>query len=418
MKKLNIEIETHGCKLNFADSQSIAKKFYSAGHNVFGDNEIGHRDIYILNSCTVTHVADSKARQSIRKVKRSNPEAVTIMTGCYAERDKDKIKEINEVDLVITNKEKKDILKKVYDYFNEELVEIPALDTYPLIGRSRASIKIQEGCNQICSYCIIPYVRGREKSVEPNEIISKINNASRNNIKEVVLTGTQLGNYGFDLKNTDLKELIKQVLIKTSIERIRVSSLQPKEIDNELLDIWKSNDRLCPHFHLPLQSGSDQILKKMRRRYSSEEFIQITSLIKKYLPQASITTDVIVGFPSEKEEDFENTLHTINKSNLNNLHVFPYSVRPKTTAFYLKDHNSPEVIKSRSRELNRISKLITTKSMRNIIGKKRSILWEGKNMNSGLTEDYYRVIRKSVKLPNEYISKQKIKGLEKDKLYI
>ena len=418
MKKLNIEIETHGCKLNFADSQSIAKKFYSAGHNVFGDNEIGHRDIYILNSCTVTHVADSKARQSIRKVKRSNPEAVTIMTGCYAERDKDKIKEINEVDLVITNKEKKDILKKVYDYFNEELVEIPALDTYPLIGRSRASIKIQEGCNQICSYCIIPYVRGREKSVEPNEIISKINNASRNNIKEVVLTGTQLGNYGFDLKNTDLKELIKQVLIKTSIERIRVSSLQPKEIDNELLDIWKSNDRLCPHFHLPLQSGSDQILKKMRRRYSSEEFIQITSLIKKYLPQASITTDVIVGFPSEKEEDFENTLYTINKSNLNNLHVFPYSVRPKTTAFYLKDHNSPEVIKSRSRELNKISKLITTKSMRNIIGKKRSILWEGKNMNSGLTEDYYRVIRKSVKLPNEYISKQKIKGLEKDKLYI
>ena len=418
MKKLNIEIETHGCKLNFADSQSIAKKFYSAGHNVFGDNEIGHRDIYILNSCTVTHVADSKARQSIRKVKRSNPDAVTIMTGCYAERDKDKIKEINEVDLVITNQEKNDILKKVYDYFNEELVEIPELDSYPLIGRSRASIKIQEGCNQICSYCIIPYVRGREKSVEPNEIISKINNASRNNIKEVVLTGTQLGNYGFDLKNTDLKELIKQVLIKTSIERIRVSSLQPKEIDNELLDIWKSNDRLCPHFHLPLQSGSDQILKKMRRRYSSEEFIQITSLIKKYFPQTSITTDVIVGFPSEKEEDFENTLYTINKSNLNNLHVFPYSVRPKTTAFYLKDHNPPEVIKSRSRELNRISKLITTKSMKNIIGKERSILWEGKNMNSGLTEDYYRVIRKSVKLPNEYISKQKIKGLEKDKLYI
>ena len=197
-----------------------------------------------------------------------------------------------------------------------------------------------------------------------------------------------------------------------------MSSLQPKEIDNELLDIWKSNDRLCPHFHLPLQSGSDQILKKMRRRYSSEEFIQITSLIKKYLPQASITTDVIVGFPSEKEEDFESTIYAINKSNLNNLHVFPYSVRPKTTAFHLKDHNSPEVIKRRSRELNRISKLITTKSMRNIIGKKRSILWEGKNMNSGLTEDYYRVIRKSAKLPNEYISKQKIKGLEKDKLYI
>jgi len=418
MKKLNIEIETHGCKLNFADSQSIAKKFYSAGHNVFSNNKVGQRDIYILNSCTVTHVADSKARQSIRKIKRSNPEAITIMTGCYAERDKEKIKEINEVDLVITNQEKKDIIKKVYGYLNEELSEIPELDSYPLIGRSRASIKIQEGCNQICSYCIIPFVRGREKSIDHNEIINKINNASRNNIKEVVLTGTQLGNYGFDLKNMDLKKLIRLVLNETSIERIRVSSLQPKEIDNELLDLWKSNSRLCPHFHLPLQSGSDEILKKMRRRYSSEQFINITSMIRKLLPQASITTDVIVGFPSEKEKDFENTIQTINKSYLNNLHVFPYSVRPKTTAYYSNEHNSPEIIKNRSRQLNKLSKKITAKSMENIIGKKRSILWEGKDRNSGLTEDYYKVVRNTTKYPNKIISRQKIKGLEKDKLYI
>ena len=418
MKKLNIEIETHGCKLNFADSQSIAKKFYSAGHNVFSNNKVGQRDIYILNSCTVTHVADSKARQSIRKIKRSNPEAITIMTGCYAERDKEKIKEINEVDLVITNQEKKDIIKKVYGYLNEELSEIPELDSYPLIGRSRASIKIQEGCNQICSYCIIPFVRGREKSIDHNEIINKINNASRNNIKEVVLTGTQLGNYGFDLKNMDLKKLIRLVLNETSIERIRVSSLQPKEVDNELLDLWKSNSRLCPHFHLPLQSGSDEILKKMRRRYSSEQFINITSMIRKLLPQASITTDVIVGFPSEKEKDFENTIQTINKSYLNNLHVFPYSVRPKTTAYYSNVHNSPEIIKNRSRQLNKLSKKITAKSMENIIGKKRSILWEGKDRNSGLTEDYYKVVRNTTKYPNKIISRQKIKGLEKDKLYI
>ena len=418
MKKLNIEIETHGCKLNFADSQSIAKKFYSAGHNVFSDNKAGLRDIYILNSCTVTHVADSKARQSIRKVKRNNPKALTIMTGCYAERDKEKIKEINEVDLVITNQEKKDILKKVYDYLNEDLSEIPELDTYPLIGRSRASIKIQEGCNQVCSYCIIPFVRGREKSIDPNEIINKINNASRNNIKEVVLTGTQLGNYGFDLKNIDLKKLIRLVLNETSIERIRVSSLQPKEIDNELLGIWKSNSRLCPHFHLPLQSGSDEILKKMRRRYSSEDFINITSMIRKHLPQASITTDVIVGFPSEKEKDFENTIQTINNSHLNNLHVFPYSVRPKTSAYYSNEHNSPEIIKNRSSQLIKLSKVITAKSMESIIGKERSILWEGKDRDSGLTEDYYRVVRNTTKYPSEVISRQKIKGLEKDKLYI
>ena len=258
MKKLNIEIETHGCKLNFADSQSIAKKFYSAGHNVFDNKDIGSRDIYILNSCTVTHVADSKARKSIRKVKRNNPEVLTIMTGCYAERDKEKIKNINEVDLVITNKEKKDILNKVYDHLNEEIVNIPNLDNYPLIGRTRASIKIQEGCDQVCSYCIIPYVRGREKSVGPETIINQINNAYKNDIKEVVLTGTQLGNYGFDLENINLKGLIRKVLNETNMERIRVSSLQPKEIDQELIDIWKyeSQGRLFREFDVSSENFS------------------------------------------------------------------------------------------------------------------------------------------------------------------
>ena len=420
MKKLNIEIETHGCKLNFADSQSIAKKFYSAGHNVFDNKDIGSRDIYILNSCTVTHVADSKARKSIRKVKRNNPEVLTIMTGCYAERDKEKIKNINEVDLVITNKEKKDILSKVYAHLNEEIVNIPNIDNYPLIGRTRASIKIQEGCDQVCSYCIIPYVRGREKSVGPETIINQINNAYKNDIKEVVLTGTQLGNYGFDLENINLKGLIRKVLNETNMERIRVSSLQPKEIDQELVDIWKyeSQGRLCPHFHLPLQSGSNVILKKMRRKYSSQEFIDITNMINENIPLASITTDIIVGFPSETENEFSQTLRVVKESYLNNLHVFPYSSRPGTSAYYSKEHAKPEIINQRSKELIELSKNISDKSMKKIIGKERSVLWEGKDMNSGLTEDYYRVIRRISSKPSNEITKQKIKGLEKDNLYI
>ena len=420
MKKLNIEIETHGCKLNFADSQSIAKKFYSAGHNVFDSKDIGSRDIYILNSCTVTHVADSKARKSIRKVKRNNPEVLTIMTGCYAERDKEKIKNINEVDLVITNKEKKDILSKVYEHLNEEIVNIPNIDNYPLIGRTRASIKIQEGCDQVCSYCIIPYVRGREKSVGPETIINQINNAYKNDIKEVVLTGTQLGNYGFDLENINLKGLIRKVLNETNMERIRVSSLQPKEIDQELIDIWKyeSQGRLCPHFHLPLQSGSNVILKKMRRKYSSQEFIDITNMINENIPLASITTDIIVGFPSETENEFSQTLSVVKESYLNNLHVFPYSSRPGTSAYYSKEHTKPEIINQRSKELIGLSKNISDKSMEKIIGKERSVLWEGKDMNSGLTEDYYRVIRRISSKPSNEITKQKIKGLEKDNLYI
>ena len=420
MKKLNIEIETHGCKLNFADSQSIAKKFYSAGHNVFDNKDIGSRDIYILNSCTVTHVADSKARKSIRKVKRNNPEVLTIMTGCYAERDKEKIKNINEVDLVITNKEKKDILSKVYDHLNEEIIKIPNIDNYPLIGRTRASIKIQEGCDQVCSYCIIPYVRGREKSVGPETIINQINNAYKNDIKEVVLTGTQLGNYGFDLENINLKGLIRKVLNETNMERIRVSSLQPKEIDQELVDIWKyeSQGRLCPHFHLPLQSGSNVILKKMRRKYSSQEFIDITNMINENIPLASITTDIIVGFPSETENEFSQTLKVVEESYLNNLHVFPYSSRPGTSAYYSKEHTKPEIINQRSKELIGLSKNISDKSMKKIIGKERSVLWEGKDMNSGLTEDYYRVIRRISSKPSNEITKQKIKGLELSLIHI
>ena len=420
MKKLNIEIETHGCKLNFADSQSIAKKFYSAGHNVFDNKDAGLRDIFILNSCTVTHVADSKARQSIRKVKRNNPKVLTIMTGCYAERDKDKIKNINEVDLVVTNKEKKDILNKVYDYLDEEIVYVPEIDNYPLIGRTRASIKIQEGCDQVCSYCIIPYVRGREKSVKPEIIINKINNADKNGIREAVLTGTQLGNYGFDFENINLKDLIRKVLNETKIERIRVSSLQPKEIDLELIDIWKyeSQGRLCPHFHLPLQSGSNNILKKMRRRYSSEEFIDITNLINENIPSASITTDIIVGFPSETEDEFNETLNVVERSYLNKLHVFPYSSRPGTSAFHSNEHIKPELIKNRSKELVRLSKNISHESMKKVVGKERSVLWEGTNKDSGLTEDYYRVKRRFADKPNVEITKQRIKGLEKDNLYI
>ena len=342
------------------------------------------------------------------------------MTGCYAERDKEKIKNINEVDLVITNKEKKDILSKVYDHLNEEIIKIPNIDNYPLIGRTRASIKIQEGCDQVCSYCIIPYVRGREKSVGPETIINQINNAYKNDIKEVVLTGTQLGNYGFDLENINLKGLIRKVLNETNMERIRVSSLQPKEIDQELIDIWKyeSQGRLCPHFHLPLQSGSNVILKKMRRKYSSQEFIDITNMINENIPLASITTDVIVGFPSETENEFSQTLSVVKESYLNNLHVFPYSSRPGTSAYYSKEHTKPEIINQRSKELIGLSKNISDKSMEKIIGKERSVLWEGKDMNSGLTEDYYRVIRRISSKPSNEITKQKIKGLEKDNLYI
>ena len=420
MKRLNVKIQTHGCKLNIADSQSIAKSFYAAGHTISPDNE-NNTDVFILNSCTVTHVADSKARQAIRRAKRTNPKALVVMTGCYAERDKENIERINEVDLVLGNKEKKSIVNEVQkklDIQNQE--KINPIGGYPLLGRSRASIKIQEGCDQVCSYCIIPSVRGREISVPPESLISQINELSANGVKEVVLTGTQLGNYGFDLSDSSLNKLLIKILNETDVPRIRVSSLQPKEANNEIINTW-SNDgsgRICPHFHIPLQSGSDRILKDMRRRYSSSEYLDIVFNIKDLMPEASITSDVIVGFPGESDSEFLQTIDVVGKAKLSDVHIFPYSKRPGTTAFYSKSHVQDHVIKERSKDLLSLVDKLSGVAKKSLIGKERSILWEGKSKTAGLTEDYFKVIRKNSKTPIDEISKEKIKGLEDNKIFV
>tara|TARA_B100000427_G_scaffold302297_1_gene286060 strand:+ start:1196 stop:2458 length:1263 start_codon:yes stop_codon:yes gene_type:complete len=420
MKRLNVKIQTHGCKLNIADSQGIAKSFYAAGHTISSDNE-NNTDVFILNSCTVTHVADSKARQAIRRAKRTNPTALVVMTGCYAERDKKNIETINEVDLVLGNKEKKFIVNEVQkklDIQNKE--KIDPIGGYPLLGRSRASIKIQEGCDQVCSYCIIPSVRGRERSVHPESLISQINELSANGVKEVVLTGTQLGNYGFDLSDTSLNKLLIKILNETDVPRIRVSSLQPKEVNNEIINTWINDGlgRICPHFHIPLQSGSDRILKDMRRRYSSSEYLDIVFNIKDLMPEASITSDVIVGFPGESDSEFLQTIDVVEKAKLSNVHIFPYSKRPGTTAFYSKSHVQDHMIKERSKDLLSLVDKLSDVAKKSLIGKERSILWEGKSKTAGLTEDYFKVIRKNTKTPIDEISKEKIKGLEDNKIFV
>ena len=420
MKRLNVKIQTHGCKLNIADSQGIAKSFYAAGHTISSDNE-NNTDVFILNSCTVTHVADSKARQAIRRAKRTNPTALVVMTGCYAERDKKNIETINEVDLVLGNKEKKFIVNEVQkklDIQNKE--KIDPIGGYPLLGRSRASIKIQEGCDQVCSYCIIPSVRGRERSVHPESLISQINELSANGVKEVVLTGTQLGNYGFDLSDTSLNKLLIKILNETDVPRIRVSSLQPKEVNNEIINTWINDGlgRICPHFHIPLQSGSDRILKDMRRRYSSSEYLDIVFNIKDLMPEASITSDVIVGFPGESDSEFLQTIDVVEKAKLSNVHIFPYSKRPGTSAFYSKSHVQDHVIKERSKDLLSLVDKLSGVAKKSLIVKERSILCEGKSKTAGLTEDYFKVIRKNTKTPIDEISKEKIKGLEDNKIFV
>ena len=272
-----------------------------------------------------------------------------------------------------------------------------------LLGRTRASIKIQEGCDQICSYCIVPRVRGREKSIDHNEIINSINTLVQKGVSEVVLTGTQLGTYGFEFKNINLSILIKKILDETNISRLRVSSIQPQEIDEDLLSNWRYDTRLCPHFHVPLQSGSEKILKSMRRKYDLKMYENSINQIRSILPDCSVTTDIIAGYPGETEDDHESSKEFLDSLFLADTHVFKYSDRPGTTSMYLKDKIPSKIINSRAYELREISRFNKINHLNSMIGQIREVLWEDSIRYSGLTDNYIRV-----KLSGKVTSKRKI----------
>ena len=298
----SFRIETHGCKLNMADSQSLAGRFLGRGFRAGRDGE--EPNVYVVNSCTVTAVADKKARQAISSARRRFPGAIVVAAGCYPERDRTALDALQAVDLVYGNRDKNEMVDVVAGIvgLNSGVsadAELNIAEVPRSVGRSRAAVKIQEGCDQVCAYCIVPRVRGRERSVPPGEIIRRIDALSQGGCPEVVLTGTQLGTYGFDIPGANLKDLLVQILARTAIRRLRVSSLQPQELNDGLLDVWRRHgaDRLAPHFHMPLQSGSDGVLTRMRRRYTAEDYEQTVSRVRKAVPDVSITTDVICGFP-------------------------------------------------------------------------------------------------------------------------
>jgi len=342
----SVAIHTHGCKLNQADSSLLASQFLAAGYQLV-DSE-AEADVLVLNTCTVTSTADAKARQALRTARRRNPNAIIVATGCYAQRAAQDLRLLDAVSLVVGNTEKQDLVSLVNTFgqvarqpagdsrLAESRFQVPqSRETRPPIignvGRLRAMIKIQEGCNQVCSYCIVPKVRGRERSIHPDSLVEQVNQYVAAGGQEVVLTGTQLGTYGFDLPGADLSTLLRRLLNETPVTRIRVSSLQPQEISSELLDLW-GNNRLCPHFHVPLQSGCNSILKAMRRRYDTARFTRTIGLIRQTIADAAITTDLIVGFPGEGDPEFRESLRFVDTIGFSDMHVFPYSARPGTSA--------------------------------------------------------------------------------------
>jgi threonylcarbamoyladenosine tRNA methylthiotransferase MtaB len=400
--RLSVAIETHGCKLNQADSATLAARFKAAGFDLVGTDEAA--DVYLVNSCTVTHVADRKARQSIRSARRRNPSATIVATGCYAERDAAAFGELPEIDLLAGNGDKVRLVQDVVALRGGDASTCgTGSDDVPIspgVLRTRAMVKIQEGCDQVCAYCIVPRVRGRERSVPPADIVSQINRLVGAGYREVVLTGTQLGTYGFDLPQdvpNTLSQLISEALDGTAIERIRVSSLQPQEMDEELLSLW-SDQRLCPHFHMPLQSGSDAVLKRMRRRYTAGLYERAVGRVRELVPNAGITGDVIAGFPGETDADFQLTYDLAQRVGFSDLHVFPFSARPGTTAAHFEDDVSSVTRSGRVAELIELGTRTGAGFRDGLLGTARPVLWEGRrNGNwSGLTDNYVRVSSGSV----------------------
>ena len=409
-----VAIETHGCKLNQADSGGLASEFADAGFEVVGEDT--PVDVYIVNSCTVTHVADSKARHALRSARRRHPNATIVATGCYAQRSPENLRQLDEVDLVVGNTEKATLVRHVVDWAGDEIVPCATGDDVqaisPEAARTRAMVKIQEGCNQVCAYCIVPKVRGRERSIPPDEIVGKMDEHTGRGYKEVVLTGTQLGSYGFDLEGIDLTGLIGYVLDRCSMERLRVSSLQAHEIDDSLLALWK-DDRLAPHFHLPLQSGSDAVLKRMRRRYDSRKFLDAVDAIRRTMPDAAVTTDVIAGFPGETENHFEDTYRLCREVGFASMHVFPYSSRPGTSAAHFRDDVPPQVKSERVGRLIELSHEQGRAFRSRFVGTSRQVLWESRKAGRwvGLTDNYIRVNAGSERELTNQIAWARIVGL-------
>ena len=413
-----VSIHTHGCKLNQADSQVLARQFQEAGFTVV--RSASQADVVVLNSCTVTANSDSKARQYLRRARHNNPSALVVATGCYAQRAKDDLSAMESVNLVLDNRDKPTLVSTIATRLN--VVAGPSVQNAPVasaLGRSRAMVKIQEGCDQVCAYCIVPKVRGRERSISPEEIIAEINGRADSGCREAVLTGTQLGTYGFDLPDIDLPGLLRRVLAETSVDRLRVSSLQAQEITPELLDLW-DDPRLCRHFHIPLQSGSDTILRAMHRRYDTARFAETVELVRERFLDAGITTDVIVGFPGEGVREFAESYSFALSMGFSDMHVFPYSIRPGTSAAYLDKQVAVDRKKERTGEMLELAATAAREFRGRALGQTRPVLWaaaKGKDSGgvwTGLTDNYLRVRSQSSQNLGNLITNTRLTGLDED----
>ncbi|OCL25222.1 tRNA (N(6)-L-threonylcarbamoyladenosine(37)-C(2))-methylthiotransferase MtaB [Orenia metallireducens] len=397
---------TLGCKVNQYDTEAMMKQLEEAGYEIV-DFE-SEADIYVINTCTVTQQGASKSRKITRRAKRRNPQALVAMVGCYPQVDADKVMEMAEVDLVVGTKGRSKIVEFVKQAMRAKgpvnfVQEMEEDDSFEEIAieeskeRTRASIKIQEGCDQFCSYCIIPYARGSLRSRSLEDVKAEVMRLAEGGFEEIVLTGIHLGQYGKDKEDLDLVKLIKRILTVEGIKRIRLSSIEGTEVSDELIDLIAESDKLCRHLHLPLQSGSDKILEAMNRPYNVQEFRDMVNKIKAKVPEIAITSDVIVGFPGESDEDFDDTYQVVKELEFSDLHIFKYSKRQGTPAADFENQVHSIIKKKRSEKLRELSEKLSSAYQQRFIGERIDVLLEEvrdsqTGMLTGLTDNYLRVL--------------------------
>lgn len=412
-----VSFTTLGCKVNQFETEAMTELLEKEGFEVLPSGE--QSDIYIINTCAVTKESERKSRQFINKAKRMNPDALVVAVGCSVQLNGEKLNKETDVDIIIGTKHKGNIGKLIREKLNDEVIQ-PEVDEFysredfeelkisTVHDKTRANIKIQDGCSQYCSYCIIPYVRGPIRSRKHEDIVEEIKKVAANGYKEIVLNGIHISSYGKDIQEKDsLIRLIEAINEIEGIERIRLGSLEPKLITDDFIKRYAKLDKVCDHFHLSLQSGSDTVLMRMNRKYTTEEYKNNVGIIRKYMPEAGITTDVIVGFPGETEQEFNETLEFVKDIRFSRIHVFKYSVREGTKAAEMTEQVSDSIKTERSKILIDLGSGISKEFMKQFIGKAMPVLVETEkkeNLFEGYTTNYLKVLLKSdINIKNQIV---------------
>lgn len=423
-----------GCKVNAYETEAMQHLLEEAGYEIVPFTQ--KADVYVINTCSVTNMADRKSRQMLHKAKKNNPDSIVVAAGCYVQTSEKEVLNDLSVDIVIGNDRKHDLVRLLEEYsldsvndtvddINDGKHDFEELFIDQTKEHTRAFIKVQDGCNQFCSYCIIPYARGRVRSRRFENVIAEVERLAANGFKEVVLTGIHLSSYGVDFeKATGLLELIQAVNAVKGIERIRLGSLEPKIVTEHFASELSKLDKICPHFHLSLQSGCDETLKRMNRKYTTKEYERGCELLRKYFVHPAITTDVIVGFPGETEEEFEQTKAYLEHIHFYEMHIFKYSKRKGTRAAVMPDQIDEQVKAARSEKLIALGHDMSKEFRKFYIGKNEEVLFEEKAVIGdkeyfvGYTKEYVKVAKKTdVNLENQIVS-GRISGMLTDEILL